>query len=291
MGMDCTLLPKELQESAGCLNPKPSKAQDEVFSGVIPVPPKPDSNLPDGELVPRDRGIAALPALELVHEYLDKNFDLLDRNKDGTISLQEIDRIAKRQMTPEDKKFMDILNSGFALELSEQCNEEWGWDLGITRKDVTEFGKTVSDYAQWREKQRQVAPDAFQISNYGIAKFDKLDSNHTGYISTAELDVAIQASKDEKERKVLTDMRSDFDEIRYLTGKPFSVELLSNYWGIREEKFRQYLDKKANPALMRQNGVWQGLKEGIMANIRFDMLSYYDEGFRKTLLPELQEDK
>jgi Ca2+-binding EF-hand superfamily protein len=135
----------------------------------------------------------------------EKLFDRIDTDQDGSLNSSELETAANdEKLVGDDHKAVELLQK-YQSELEELSDDEFGDENdGITKTDLTEFGKAVD-----------VHREALNMYSYGKQHFAELDGNGDGVLSTEELDQAIDSlSADSTQRENLEKMRDKFDDIK-----------------------------------------------------------------------------
>ncbi len=128
----------------------------------------------------RESGV--LPDLSIASDftYAYKNFDNLDKSKDGHITKEEIDAFIKssNELKPEDAAALTRVRDQIE-RLQEQSNDENGDENdGITRSDL------------------RVAQGNANAMDYARRNFDRLDGNHDGHVTGDELETYAKVKAD-----------------------------------------------------------------------------------------------
>ena len=150
-----------------------------------------------------------------VKDFADKNFDLIDKDHDGSMSKDEL-AAAKKDMSLNagETAALDILIKT-QDDLAKLSNDEFGdEDNGVTGDDLNQFGNVI--------EQRAVGDKVGFLSL--DFRFAKVDKDHDGYLSREEIDqreAELQAEPGHaytghmaEELKSLQEIRNRYDEIK-----------------------------------------------------------------------------
>ena len=163
-------------------------------------------------------------------DYAQKNFDKLDGNGDGYITVDELDGYMKSQgakLDAKEQEKIDYLKANIG-DIEEYSNDEFGDENdGITRHDLLaakqEDGTDQMQAGQPACSDEKVADteDLRPALDYAKKNFEKLDGDKDGYITADELDQYLTANSGSVSPE-------DLAKLRALKAKVGDVEELSN---------------------------------------------------------------
>ncbi len=160
-------------------------------------------------------------------DYAQRNFEKLDGNGDGHVTADELDVYARAKggkMSADERANIDTLKKNMS-DLEEYSNDEkFEENSGFTRHDLVkgrseEGFDTLKTNAQ--DDQGSSYGDLRPALDYTQNNFDKMDTDHDGYISADEIDQHMQANKDKLSGEQMQNLRA-------LKEKVCTVEELSN---------------------------------------------------------------
>jgi len=234
---------------------------------------------------PLDESVAPVHAIDL----LSANFDKIDKNRDGSLSTNEIKNVSATNPTMSRRDQLTI--EAFApavVHVQTASNDKWGFDIGVTQNDL----KALKQYPEKHQ-------DAIAKLDEGLAgtnlhdkraigalltnSFGRMDTNKDGYLSETE----IETFRDDREnptthRDMAAFVLDHYKEFRGLVNEtgfsreeghgPFrdgygnkSADALSfrdasafNNYLARPENFERYINS------MRTEEIAMGIGQGLL---------------------------
>lgn len=148
----------------------------------------------------------------LVSAFASSNFNHLDLDGDGTVSQQELQKIAEerlfnRSLSAMDHQMVRYMRTNFK-EIASAKND-WGLDTKITPADLTAH-ESAASAQMYKSGMAKSIEDTF--GNPEI--FGKVDKNRDGYLSDSEMKTALTGSSlTSRERESLRYMKDQRSEI------------------------------------------------------------------------------
>ncbi|HEY9867984.1 MAG TPA: C2 family cysteine protease [Candidatus Obscuribacterales bacterium] len=144
-------------------------------------------------------------------ELLDKNWKRIDRNDDGFITKEEVDRaVVNPSFEGEDAQLVVALKKGFsALEGVDDAGIwERIWHDGMSREDLT---KLPDVYRQVQEEKTYAEP----VRDFVSRRFNEIDGDRDGQIEKDEVEDARDNERfSEQERDYLEHFEDHFDKFK-----------------------------------------------------------------------------
>lgn len=163
-------------------------------------------------------------------DYAQKNFDKLDGNGDGYITVDELNGYMKSKgskLDAEEQEKIDYLKANIG-DIEEYSNDEFGDENdGITRHDLLaakqEDGTDQMKAGQpaCSDEKVEATEDLRPALDYAKKNFEKLDGDKDGYITADEIDQYVTANRGSVSPE-------DLAKLRALKAKVSDVEELSN---------------------------------------------------------------
>ena len=186
----------------------------DTFDGKPPIYPNSVTIPESDEKLMLDR----LPLYEELVQYLDANLERLDTSERGLLTPQEIRKDLATTRTPEDKKFLPVLDNEI-LVMSAFSQHGLFTEYGITHESVEKAAEKIDEYKKLRRDEQQIVPDAYKIAAYAYSHFHDLDKNDKGYITSDDIETAQTQVHDDKEREALILMAQHYEDLLHPYGK------------------------------------------------------------------------